>query len=147
QIQFNIAGNGVQTIQPLSVYLITGLVEIDGYSQPGSHANFLANTNTALPLIEIDGSKTANFVGFQTSGSASVTYKGLIINRFPNASIYHGSSGTLTVSGCFLGTDASGASGYPSVYQVQVNAGSTDRKSTRLNSSHRTISYAVFCLK
>src|SRR5207248_9808806 len=24
---------------------------------------------------------------------------------------------------------------------------STDRKSTRLNSSHRTISYAVFCLK
>src|SRR5207248_10614425 len=26
-------------------------------------------------------------------------------------------------------------------------APSTDRKSTRLNSSHRTISYAVFCLK
>src|SRR5207248_6852336 len=25
--------------------------------------------------------------------------------------------------------------------------GTTDRKSTRLNSSHRTISYAVFCLK
>src|SRR5437879_11561522 len=28
--------------------------------------------------------------------------------------------------------------------EVQVNA---DRKSTRLNSSHRCISYAVFCLK
>src|SRR5207248_4165596 len=27
------------------------------------------------------------------------------------------------------------------------NPGSEDRKSTRLNSSHRTISYAVFCLK
>src|SRR5207248_7115938 len=26
-------------------------------------------------------------------------------------------------------------------------AGELDRKSTRLNSSHRTISYAVFCLK
>src|SRR5207248_9332668 len=26
-------------------------------------------------------------------------------------------------------------------------AGTQDRKSTRLNSSHRTISYAVFCLK
>src|SRR5438094_6371141 len=26
-------------------------------------------------------------------------------------------------------------------------AGHADRKSTRLNSSHRTISYAVFCLK
>src|SRR5437867_9437216 len=31
---------------------------------------------------------------------------------------------------------------------VPVRAGSViDRKSTRLNSSHRTISYAVFCLK
>src|SRR5207248_4570319 len=28
-----------------------------------------------------------------------------------------------------------------------VAAASIDRKSTRLNSSHRTISYAVFCLK
>src|SRR5207248_4679612 len=27
------------------------------------------------------------------------------------------------------------------------NSGPLDRKSTRLNSSHRTISYAVFCLK
>src|SRR5207248_4283083 len=29
----------------------------------------------------------------------------------------------------------------------QRNGGERDRKSTRLNSSHRTISYAVFCLK
>src|SRR5437762_9126705 len=29
----------------------------------------------------------------------------------------------------------------------QGKAGSGDRKSTRLNSSHRCISYAVFCLK
>src|SRR5207248_10704341 len=28
-----------------------------------------------------------------------------------------------------------------------AHAGPLDRKSTRLNSSHRTISYAVFCLK
>src|SRR5207248_11249126 len=31
--------------------------------------------------------------------------------------------------------------------QVDVQAVVLDRKSTRLNSSHRTISYAVFCLK
>src|SRR5437762_4637171 len=30
---------------------------------------------------------------------------------------------------------------------VEVNAAVIDRKSTRLNSSHRCISYAVFCLK
>src|SRR5438094_6155869 len=29
----------------------------------------------------------------------------------------------------------------------ETSADETDRKSTRLNSSHRTISYAVFCLK
>src|SRR5437867_8371264 len=31
--------------------------------------------------------------------------------------------------------------------QVRVREKVIDRKSTRLNSSHRTISYAVFCLK
>ena len=56
-IQFNIPNNGVQTIQPLSEYDVTDQVTIDGYAQPGSQANFLANMNTAKPLIEIDGSK------------------------------------------------------------------------------------------
>src|SRR5438445_5535535 len=31
--------------------------------------------------------------------------------------------------------------------EVLADAGQTDRKSTRLNSSHANISYAVFCLK
>src|SRR5699024_11444864 len=30
---------------------------------------------------------------------------------------------------------------------IHINAGGGDRKSTRLNSSHVSISYAVFCLK
>src|SRR5438094_5299464 len=33
------------------------------------------------------------------------------------------------------------------VNQLDAVAATRDRKSTRLNSSHRTISYAVFCLK
>src|SRR3712207_8362299 len=32
-------------------------------------------------------------------------------------------------------------------YHFLIGIGSTDRKSTRLNSSHANISYAVFCLK
>src|SRR5207248_10169434 len=32
-------------------------------------------------------------------------------------------------------------------FQFVRHFGKSDRKSTRLNSSHRTISYAVFCLK
>src|SRR5437762_7551994 len=37
--------------------------------------------------------------------------------------------------------------GRPAAVFPRVGLGNTDRKSTRLNSSHRCISYAVFCLK
>src|SRR5258708_11003277 len=40
---------------------------------------------------------------------------------------------------------------FPSVSALEINClrtdGGSDRKSTRLNSSHQIISYAVFCLK
>src|SRR5437867_6467916 len=36
---------------------------------------------------------------------------------------------------------------FPDLPLVMAHGGRQDRKSTRLNSSHRTISYAVFCLK
>src|ERR1017187_9962980 len=43
---------------------------------------------------------------------------------------------------------ASDAAGYADLASVELLFGaSADRKSTRLNSSHRCISYAVFCLK
>src|SRR5207248_11786740 len=35
----------------------------------------------------------------------------------------------------------------PAAERARFHLGCPDRKSTRLNSSHRTISYAVFCLK
>src|SRR6267142_4399879 len=38
-------------------------------------------------------------------------------------------------------------SGFPVVTVVCQSCGMVDRKSTRLNSSHMSISYAVFCLK
>src|SRR5258708_32668109 len=39
------------------------------------------------------------------------------------------------------------AIGRPGLHHVAVQRLSEDRKSTRLNSSHQIISYAVFCLK
>src|SRR5207244_12383235 len=41
----------------------------------------------------------------------------------------------------------SGAPGPAWSADPEVPAGASDRKSTRLNSSHQIISYAVFCLK
>src|SRR2546430_8769180 len=37
--------------------------------------------------------------------------------------------------------------GFPSRYRARNRSFCSDRKSTRLNSSHSQISYAVFCLK
>src|SRR5207248_11075157 len=51
--------------------------------------------------------------------------------------------GDLDVPRCFAPRDLSLAVNWPRLCGSPV----ADRKSTRLNSSHRTISYAVFCLK
>src|SRR3712207_8574243 len=40
-----------------------------------------------------------------------------------------------------------GTLGTSSIPELMARAGTEDRKSTRLNSSHANISYAVFCLK
>src|SRR5258708_10900605 len=44
-------------------------------------------------------------------------------------------------------SDASGTTGQVERYLRKQGECSRDRKSTRLNSSHQIISYAVFCLK
>src|SRR5206468_12280971 len=55
---------------------------------------------------------------------------------------YVASNGTTTVLSCKINGNAATSS-----VNVSVGSGSSDRKSTRLNSSHDQISYAVFCLK
>src|SRR5437879_13450472 len=59
----------------------------------------------------------------------------------------------ISVAACKAGASAFGSRGAPRGNRVVVSVmpgiteTTTDRKSTRLNSSHRCISYAVFCLK
>src|SRR5437773_8365525 len=45
------------------------------------------------------------------------------------------------------GVNSSGPANETNTMLISVKADHSDRKSTRLNSSHITISYAVFCLK
>src|SRR3712207_8297863 len=47
----------------------------------------------------------------------------------------------------FTPRNASGAASASGATELMVGTGGQDRKSTRLNSSHANISYAVFCLK
>src|SRR5207248_9494395 len=61
-------------------------------------------------------------------------------SRLASSAIWSG-SGTMPV------TEMTSSGEVPQVTIGGSLAASRDRKSTRLNSSHRTISYAVFCLK
>src|SRR2546427_5825747 len=86
----------------------------------------------------------------------------LMIRRPPRSTLFpyttlfrsrHDHTATLLTNGTVLiagGLDASNAVvASAEVYDQSTNAllASRDRKSTRLNSSHSQISYAVFCLK
>src|SRR2546430_10432027 len=51
------------------------------------------------------------------------------------------------VAGEERGLEPKGLANQPVGVGVEAIAGAEDRKSTRLNSSHSQISYAVFCLK
>src|SRR3712207_5585505 len=87
-----------------------------------------------------------------TSSTSSVT--GVVAD--PNGAAVAGATVTLTDTRTSkeltTTTDDQGVYRFAQVqpgqgYTISVTAGGLDRKSTRLNSSHANISYAVFCLK
>jgi hypothetical protein len=108
-INFSIAGSGVKSIVPSGVFqAISNTVTIDGYSQPGTSANTLANGDNAVLLIRLDGVAATNggpaALQFYSSGN---TVRGLVIVRFWDALVFFGSSGN-TVAGNFIGYDTDG---------------------------------------
>ncbi|HEX7471092.1 MAG TPA: right-handed parallel beta-helix repeat-containing protein [Verrucomicrobiae bacterium] len=111
-INFNIPGSGVQTIAPTNALPdITNIVAINGYSQPGSSANSLANGDNAVILIRLDGFKITsgfpiglNFSGVTTSGSS---VRGLCIVRFSNG-VKANEASNITIAGNWVGMDVDG---------------------------------------
>src|SRR5947209_12662887 len=59
-----------------------------------------------------------------------------------NLELQHQIANNLTVEARYIGSK-----GTKLIGGVPINIANIDRKSTRLNSSHANISYAVFCLK
>src|SRR5438034_3357797 len=64
---------------------------------------------------------------------------------FPYTTLFRSVSGAVLPARQDPGHAPAGRPDHPGV--VPAAAGGRDRKSTRLNSSHTVISYAVFCLK
>src|SRR5437763_11280724 len=61
---------------------------------------------------------------------------------FPYTTLFRSLGGNVVLSVAVFGTTL-----YVGTLQNGISISTKDRKSTRLNSSHRCISYAVFCLK
>jgi hypothetical protein len=121
RIEFNIPGDGVHTIflgplasQPSPLPIIHDAVIIDGYTQPGAHANELAVGDNAKLLIEINGSNMSPGASLFAFTGDGCTVRGLAITHVPYASfnigIFGGSlpADQTTIVGNFIGTDADG---------------------------------------
>src|SRR5207249_5350881 len=70
----------------------------------------------------------------------------LVIRRPPRSTLFPYTTLFRSYFSCLTGDRLSGPRRRPP-REAASHAGDTDRKSTRLNSSHVSISYAVFCLK
>src|SRR6266481_7486150 len=73
----------------------------------------------------------------------------LMIRRPPRSTLFPYTTLFRSCSAAHAGQAPGAASGaeVPVSHRDRVYAAEQDRKSTRLNSSHSSISYAVFCLK
>lgn len=114
-IAFAIPGAGVQTIRPLSgLPYITDPVVVDGYTQPGTRRNSMADGNDAILLIELDGSLAGPLAGGLDLLTHDSTIRGLVVNRFDNYALAVGwidgidQSGN-AFEGNFIGTDPTGS--------------------------------------
>src|SRR5438034_7430757 len=111
----------------------------------GAHI-FLPSDTLAFQVMAQDN-VALEWIGFRFSGAATLSDSILVPDSLRSKTVgvtvrvipAQGASGLLTVTG--FGRDTS------TVLLRKESGTRIDRKSTRLNSSHTVISYAVFCLK
>ena len=126
-IAFSIPGDGIHTIMvvtPLPPLTDDAGATIDGYSQPGSSPNTLLVGSDAVLRIELRGMPFGRPAFGLTLQSSANLVRGLVMNGFAEIgagaiSVQHGSDNVVT--GCFLGTDATGSSAIPNEFGVVVS--------------------------
>lgn len=107
RIEFAIPGNGPYTIFLTSTLSITDAVEIDGYTQPGSHPNTLAEGSDADIRIVLDASgMTPGYQVVMKLPAYGATLRGLAFVRGFEAVRVDG--GENRIEGCFFGLEADG---------------------------------------
>src|SRR2546430_9671197 len=94
----------------------------------------------ALPIFEYRADRAQSYVALKRSGSEKQW-------KFPDALGSYHSDVDVTAEVIFAGYGITAPELAYDDYQDIDAHGKIDRKSTRLNSSHSQISYAVFCLK
>jgi hypothetical protein len=100
---------GVCTIMPLSELPTMAIcTTIDGYTQPGASTNSLPNGDNAVLKIVLNGSMAGSFVSGIVTTNHQMRVAGLVINQFSGSGIETRLFGSISVSGCFIGTDVSG---------------------------------------
>jgi hypothetical protein len=105
---------------------ITQPTIIDGYTQPGSRTNSLANGDNAVLLIELAGTNAG--LGISASGC---TIRGLIIGGSSGAGIFldadqsRNITSNNVIAGNFIGVDATGTNARPNNAGVQIAPAST----------------------
>jgi len=128
-ISFNIPGPGVHTIAPATALPpLAFIATIDGYSQPGAHANTQLIGNDAVLLIELDGGPGGLATGLQVEHSQSIV-RGLVIHGFGNEiALSSGAVGSF-IQGNFLGLlpDGSDSATIDQDYGIVVGIDSVGR--------------------
>src|SRR5688572_31327564 len=102
--------------------------------------NWVPNFSLMASTIGCDHGSGAGPLGFGGGGCAPAAAGGLGSGGVAGLGGGGGVGGVAGVSGCE--PDSAGFS----VLWFSFSSATSDRKSTRLNSSHSQISYAVFCL-
>ena len=119
-IQFAIPGTGPFLIQPATpLPAMSHATIVDGYSQPGSSPNTLAQGDNAVILIRLDGTNVGYNDGLLITGGGS-TVEGLDVTGFFNGIHEVGDSADV-IQGNFIGTDPGGISPLGNYYGIELD--------------------------
>src|SRR5437763_116271 len=104
----------------------TVIAYADGYQQAGTFVAVKRDRENPITLMLVKGNATFRFQSWDDLKRDDLEAVGFLVCE---------------------GDEASARANYERVAREHPEVLASDRKSTRLNSSHRCISYAVFCLK